>query len=117
MKVRIVLTDGVVVEADGTAGEIADLTEALRRSHQVARPGGDGTGAPSDTIQPSDPQPDGTWGLIEPGDEEAPEPTGEGDEPGQWGLEPDEEVVEPDEPEAQPEEVDAPSRVTTAAHG
>lgn len=38
MKVKLTLVDGVVVEADGTAQEIADLTAALRRSHQLADP-------------------------------------------------------------------------------
>ena len=38
MKARIILLDGVVVEVEGAAQEIADLTEALRQSHQVESP-------------------------------------------------------------------------------
>ncbi|RUL83181.1 ArsR/SmtB family transcription factor [Tautonia sociabilis] len=41
MKVKIILVDGVIVEADGTAREIADLTAELRRSHQRADPKAD----------------------------------------------------------------------------
>ena len=118
MRAKILFPDGVVVEAGGTAQEIADLTEALRRSRLVAGLGGADTDAPSGTMQPGEPEPDETSGLIDPGDEDEPEPTGEDDEPGQRGLELDEEeVVEPDESESQPEEVDAPIRGATGAQG
>lgn len=40
MQTKILLLDGVVVEVKGTAQEIADLTDALRRSPRVAEPGG-----------------------------------------------------------------------------
>ncbi|OJW10307.1 MAG: hypothetical protein BGO49_07100 [Planctomycetales bacterium 71-10] len=118
MKARIVLSDGVVIEADGTPAEIAELTDALRRSHEAARPGGDDADAPSDLMQPGHIEPDEPLGLNEPGDEEAPEPTGEDGEPAQWGLEVDEEDgVEPDESDARLEEVDDPTGVTTPTHG
>jgi len=118
MKVRIVLTDGVVVEADGTAGEIADLTDALRRSHQITRTDGNSSDAPTGTMQPGEPEPDEPSGVIDLGDGDDPEPTGEDDEPGQWGLEVDEEQgVEPEESEDLPGEADAPTHWADGAPG
>jgi DNA-binding transcriptional ArsR family regulator len=109
MKARIVLSDGVVVEADGSAQEIADLTAALRRSHQIGRPGGDGTNDASGTMQPGESENDGPSAVLEPGEEEVPVPLDEGGGHDQEGSEPDEDQgFEPEEFDEYPDGVDVP---------
>src|SRR4051812_46791660 len=109
MRAKIVLLDGVVVEAEGSAREIADLTGALRRSHQVAWPG---VGNPDilPGMSPTDePEPDEPSESIGLGDLEGQEPTIQEDE---CGLELGEGLSEDEteDMEGQPEEVDAPIR-------
>jgi DNA-binding transcriptional ArsR family regulator len=118
MKVKIVLVDGVVVEADGTAQEIADLTDALRRSHQVPRPEDEKTSAPTDTIQPGEAEPDDRSKFIGFGNEGVPEPLDEDGDRDQGGTGLDvEEGVEPEEAEDLPGAADAPTHGADGAPG
>jgi DNA-binding transcriptional ArsR family regulator len=120
MKARIVLLGGIVVEADGTPQEIADLTDALRRSHQVARPEVDGFAGPSRSVVA-----EATEGDDEPspenlnlGDVEAPESPDGVDEPEPEGSEIDQGPgLEPDEEDEEPEEIDLPDRGDTEKSG
>jgi DNA-binding transcriptional ArsR family regulator len=106
MKAKIVLIDGVVVEADGTAQEIADLTESLRRSHQLAQSGSDKPQALIRTIPPVEPGPIGTSEYIGPGEVDVLEPLDEVDEPdpGDSEIEEDEDLA-PKGTENEPEVV------------
>src|SRR5579871_5936524 len=109
MKAKIVLLDGIVVEADGSAQEIADLTDALRRSHQIARPEVDGFAGPSRSVVPEETQKDDepSSGSMALGDEDAPESDDGVNEPGVGGSEigqaPGPELEEEDE---ESEEID-----------
>ncbi|MHC5540065.1 ArsR/SmtB family transcription factor [Singulisphaera rosea] len=115
MRAKIVLLDGVVVEAEGSAQEIAELTAALRRSHQVTSHDAGDRVALNDTSATDIPE------LEEPGrdhgltDMEDIERT-EKEELVLWGLEADEkEDVDPEEPEDQAEDTDPPVREATVA--
>jgi DNA-binding transcriptional ArsR family regulator len=72
MKAKIVLLDGVVVEADGTPEEIAVLSDALRKCHSIIQLEGGDHGAPVGTVQ-TEVSPDDTSGNVGPGDEGFPE--------------------------------------------
>jgi DNA-binding transcriptional ArsR family regulator len=110
MKARIVLLDGVVIEADGTAQEIADLTAALRRSHQIAQID-DKDAAPSGVVSLGNSGRNGvSAGSADLDDEYVSESLGGAEEHGQAHSELDEgrgfETEEDDEP---PEAVVSPS--------
>lgn len=116
MKAKIVLLDGIVVEADGSAQEIADLTDALRRSHRIARPEVDRFAGPSHSVVPEETQKDDepSSGSMALGDEDAPESDDGVDEPGVGGSEidqaPGSELEEEDE---ESEEIDLLDRGDT----
>jgi DNA-binding transcriptional ArsR family regulator len=120
MKAKIVLLDGIVVEADGTAQEIADLTDALRRSHQSARPEDDKNNAPSNGVQPAEePGQDGlSLGIIAPNDEDALRLLDGTDEPGPENSGIDQgQGLDLEEDEDQPDEIDVHDRGDSGRSG
>ena len=119
MRAKITLADGVVVEADGTALEIADLAMALRRP-QVAESGGHDVQAAAGTDpiegaesgEPSD--------VLDLDGEDDPDLTGEGDDHDEWGLGVDEgedEGVDPGGASDEAGDVGAPSPVACRPTG